>query len=71
MFTHKTVREWEVRFAPLIADQFRAKRRGQAGTSWYVDETYINVHGKWCYLYRANDWTRFQAMGPSWEGLYG
>jgi transposase-like protein len=37
----------------LIADQFRTKRRGQAGTSWYVDETYLKVRGKWCYLYRA------------------
>src|ERR1700757_1407555 len=36
-FTHETVREWEARFAPLIADPLRAKRRGQAGTSWYVD----------------------------------
>jgi transposase-like protein len=54
-FTHETVREWEARFAPLIADQLRAKRQGQAGTSWYVDETYPKVHGKWCYLYRAID----------------
>src|SRR5229473_6870330 len=30
-FTHETVREWEARFAPLIADQLRAKRRGQRG----------------------------------------
>jgi putative transposase len=28
---------------------------GQAGRSWYVDETYVKVHGKWCYLYRAID----------------
>lgn len=55
VFTHETVRDWEARFAPLIADQLRNKRRGQAGTSWYVDETYIKVHGKWCYLYRAID----------------
>ena len=54
-FTHEAVREWEARFAPLIADQLRAKRRGQAGRSWYVDETYVNVKGKWCYLYRAID----------------
>lgn len=32
-FTHETVRDWEARFAPLIADQLRAKRRGQAGNS--------------------------------------
>ncbi len=54
-FTHEAVRDWEARFAPLIADQLRAKRRGQAGRSWYVDETYVNVKGKWCYLYRAID----------------
>ncbi len=53
--THEAIRDWEVRFAPLIADQLRAKRRGQAGLSWYVDETYVNVKGKWCYLYRAID----------------
>ncbi len=39
VFTHEAVRDWEARFAPLIADQLRAKRRGQAGRSWYVDET--------------------------------
>lgn len=55
VFTHETVRDWEVRFAPLVTDQLRTKRRGQAGKSWYVDETYIKVHGKWCYLYRAID----------------
>jgi putative transposase len=40
VFTHETVRDWKERFAPLIADQLRIKRRGQAGKSWYVDETY-------------------------------
>jgi putative transposase len=54
-FTHETVRDWEARFAPLLAVQLRTKRHGQAGASWYVDETYIKVHGKWCYLYRAID----------------
>ena len=55
VFTHEAVREWEARFAPLMAEQLRIKRRGQAGKSWHVDETYISVHGKWCYLYRAID----------------
>src|ERR1700686_1659917 len=54
-FTHEAIRDWETRFAPLIAQQLRNKRHGQAGKSWYVDETYIKVHGKWCYLYRAID----------------
>ena len=54
-FTHEAIRDWEARFAPLIKDQLRVKRQRQAGKSWYVDETYIKVHGKWCYLYRAID----------------
>ncbi len=55
VFTHEAVRDWEARFAPLLADQLRIKRRGRAGTSWHVDETYVKVHGNWCYLYRAID----------------
>lgn len=58
VFTHETVREWEARFAPLLADQPRAQRHGHASTSWYADETYVKVHGKWCYLYRAIDSAR-------------
>jgi putative transposase len=54
-FTHEAVRDWEERCAPLITDQLRIKRQEQAGKSWYVDETYLKVCGKWCYLYRAID----------------
>jgi len=47
-FTHETVREWEKRFAPLIAEQLMKKRKGKAGESWYVDETYlVESHAKW------------------------
>lgn len=55
VFTHEAVRDWEARFVPLIADQLRRKRRSQIATSCYVNETYIKVHGKWCYVYRAID----------------
>jgi putative transposase len=55
MFTYEAVRGWEARFAPLFTEQVRRKRRGLAGSFWYVDEMYIKVHGKWCYLYRAID----------------
>lgn len=54
-FTHEAIRDWEARFAPLIAERLRTKRRGRAGVSWYTDETYVKVHGRWCYLYRAID----------------
>ena len=32
-FTHEAVRDWEARFAPLIADQLRMKRRGHVGVA--------------------------------------
>jgi putative transposase len=54
-FTHETVREWEERFAPLLTERLRAKRRGKAGVKWHADETYVRVQGRWCYLYRAID----------------
>ncbi len=54
-FTPEAIRDWEARFTPLITEQLRTKRRGQAGASWFVDETSLKVHGKWCYLYRAID----------------
>ncbi len=54
-FTHEAVRDWAARCAPLITAGLRAKRRGTAGRSWYVDETYVKVSGQWHYLYRAID----------------
>src|SRR5947209_3670849 len=54
-FTHETVRDWEERFAPLITQQLRSRRKGKAGYSWHCDETYLKVGGRWCYLYRAID----------------
>ena len=55
VITHETVRVWELRFAALVAEQLRARRRGRGGVSWYLDETYVKVADRWCYLYRAID----------------
>ena len=53
--THETIRAWEVRFAPLLADPLRAKRRGHASRSWSLDETDVQVAGRWCARDRALD----------------
>ena len=44
--SYETIRVWEFRFAPLVRENLRAKRRGVAGRSWYLDETYIKVSGR-------------------------
>ncbi len=54
-FPHETVRAWETRFAPLLADARRRKRKGKAGRSWSMDETYGTSAGSWCSLSRAVD----------------
>jgi len=51
---HSTVQKWVVYYSPLLEAEFR-KRKKATGSSWRMDETYINVSGKWVYLYRAVD----------------
>jgi len=53
-FSQETVRDGEARFAPLLADRLRTKRRGQGGTKWHADETDVRVNGAWCSRYRAS-----------------
>ena len=55
VFCHETVREWEAKLTPALAEELRRRRRGKVGRSWYVDETYLKVDGRWCYVYRAID----------------
>src|SRR4051812_32764095 len=55
VFSHEAVRELEAKLTPALAEELRRRRRGQVGRSWYVDETYLKVQGRWCYLYRAID----------------
>jgi putative transposase len=54
-FSHEAVWAWEARSTPLLAARLRAGRRGQGGTKWHADETYLRVDGRWCSLYRAID----------------
>jgi transposase-like protein len=54
-FTHEAVRDWEAKLAPVITETLRQHRRRKVGRSWYCDETYLKVKGRWVYLYRAID----------------
>ncbi len=51
---HVTVYRWVQRFTPLLADAARFRRHAP-GDRWFVDETYVKVHGRWRYVYRAID----------------
>lgn len=55
VFSYEAVRDWEAKLTPALAEELRRKRRGKAGRSWYVDETYLKVDGRWCCVYRAID----------------
>ena len=55
LFTHEAVREWEAKLAPVLSETLRKHRRGRVGRSWYCDETYLKVRGRWVYLYRGID----------------
>src|SRR5580704_7813254 len=55
---HESIRRWEAKLLPVMGEALRKRRHGigrSSGQSWYADETYLKVHGRWCYLYRAID----------------
>ena len=50
---HSTIHRWVLRLSPLLVKVSKKHRTIYSGGTWYVDETYIKVKGKWTYLYRA------------------
>ena len=53
---HTTIWRWVQRYGPELEQRLRRHLR-PTNKSWRVNETYIRVKGRWCYLYRAVDST--------------
>src|SRR5580704_13538035 len=53
---HTTVWRWVQRYGPELEQRLRRHLK-PTNKSWRVDETYLWVKGRWCYLYRAIDST--------------
>src|SRR6202166_5117442 len=53
---HTTIWRWVQRYGPELEQRLRRHLK-PTNKSWRVDETYIRVKGRWCYLYRAVDST--------------
>jgi IS6 family transposase len=51
---HVTVYRWVQTFTAEFIDAARPCRHA-TGERWFVDETYVKIAGRWCYLYRAVD----------------
>ena len=53
---HSTIWRWVQRYGPEL-DRRQRMHLKPTNRSWRVDETYVRVQGRWCYLYRAVDST--------------
>jgi transposase-like protein len=49
-----TIYDWVQAFTPRFVTAARVHRT-PVGQRWRVDETYLKIAGRWCYLYRAID----------------
>jgi putative transposase len=57
--SHETVRFWWNRFGPMFAAEIRrtrmARMRGYRQWRWHLDEVFVKINGRLCYLWRAVD----------------
>src|SRR6202041_2231675 len=57
--SHETIRFWWNRFGPMFAAEIRKNRvarlRRFPQSRWHLDEVFVKINGKLCYLWRAVD----------------
>jgi len=51
---HATVGRWVIRYSPERLERINRRKR-PVSRKWHVDETYIEMRGRWAYLYLAID----------------
>ena len=51
---HTTVWRWVQRYGPELEQRMRRHLK-PTNKSWRMDEIYLKVKGRWCYVYRAID----------------
>ncbi len=49
-----TIWRWVQRYGPELEQRLRCHLK-PTNRAWRVDETFIRVKGRWCYLYRTID----------------
>ena len=47
---HTTIWRWVQRYGPELEQRLRRHLKS-TNKSWRVDETYVRVQGRWCYLF--------------------
>ena len=62
---YSTIHRWVLRLSLLLLKISKKHRTIYASGNWYADETYIEVKGKWTYLYRA-----FNANGHTLDFIF-
>jgi|SRR6266853_2965529 len=54
VLTYETVREWCLKFGQAYANELR-RRSPRPGDRWHLDEVFLKINGRICYLWRAVD----------------
>ena len=52
--SYETIRRWCAKFGQAYANQLR-RRRPRPGDKWHLDEVFVGINGRLCYLWRAVD----------------